>query len=392
MTDLPRFIAELVNNWPWLCVFFAFGLGAIIGSLVNVCIYRMPLEKSILWPGSRCGSCLSKIRFFPDNIPIFSYWWLGGKCRVCGARFSPRYFWIEFLVGFVFALLFYLLVILEAERLDRSDLWIRDIGGLWDKRRVQAQTWQLLLVWLYHAAFAALLIVATFTDIDHWEIPYAITIPGTIIAIVFGTLGPWPWPIDPEAVSNLIPGWDRGRLVFGGLGLIEESVHLVPSGMQRWPVFLPAPEWLRSGTWQMGLATSLVGAAVGNLGMRLIRVIFSWGLKKEAMGLGDADLMMMIGAFLGWQALIFVLGFGVALGLLYAIVLVVRNQGNELPFGPFLAGGALLALLTPWWVYYLLQRFFFDLPLVLVLGGLSAVLALCLTLSIRMAKLIWEAV
>jgi hypothetical protein len=101
--------------------------------------------------------------------------------------------------------------------------------------------------------------------------------------------------------------------------------------------------------------------------------------------------MMMIGAFLGWQALVFVLAYGVFLGLFYAVVLLVRNKGHELPFGPFISGGALLALISPWWAYLSFQPFFFDLQFVLIIGGVCVILALCMTLSIRMARLIWEA-
>jgi leader peptidase (prepilin peptidase)/N-methyltransferase len=379
MNDLERFFDQLARDYPWLLVFFAFVLGAIVGSYLNVCIYRLPLEKSLFWPGSRCGKCLAKIRWF-DNLPLISYLRLGGQCRACGAQFSSRYFWIEFLTGAVFAGLLYLEVFEN----------MHSIGLLWNKsdQLTKPKVWQLLLVWLYHSAFLSLLLVATFTDIDHWEIPLMITIPGTIIGIAGATLGPWPWPIDDTVVSKLSPGWYRNT--FGGLGVPLENLPLVPAGMQRWPVFLPLPEWLLPGTWQVGLATSLIGAVVGTLGMRLIRLIFSWGLRKEAMGLGDADLMMMIGAFLGWQALIWVLIFGVGLGLVYAVILLVRNKGNELPFGPFLAGGATLALVVPW-VYPLSQSFFFDWRLVLIIAGVTTALAVCLTLSIRMVRLIWEA-
>jgi leader peptidase (prepilin peptidase) / N-methyltransferase len=383
MFELEQFIKHLVTGFPWLVVFFAFVLGTIIGSYLNVCIYRLPLEKSLFWPGSRCSNCFAKIRFL-DNVPLIGYIRLGGRCRTCGAQFSGRYFFIELLTGVIFASLFYLEVVENwGERSTHK------IGMLMVERQVTVPTWSLIVVWACHSVFVSLLLVATFTDIDHWEIPLAITIPGTILGIVCATLGPWPWPVNPADIDRLFsPGWHRAT--FGGWGMGMEMLPLVPSGMYRWPVFLPLPDWLPPGSWQLGLATSLVGAAVGTLGMRLIRLIFSWGLKKEAMGLGDADLMMMIGAFLGWQALLFVLIGAVLLGLIYAIILVVRNKGYELPFGPFLAGGALLALVTPW-VYPISQSFFFDWRLVLIIAGVSTVLALCLTLSIRMARLIWEA-
>ena len=68
----------------WYVLLFL--LGASVGSLMNVCVYRLPLEKSILWPSSRCFSCLQPIRW-RDNIPLLSYWLLRGKCRNCGSPF-----------------------------------------------------------------------------------------------------------------------------------------------------------------------------------------------------------------------------------------------------------------------------------------------------------------
>src|SRR4051794_14834977 len=93
----------------WLVALFV--LGAIVGSFLNVCIYRLPPEKSIFWPaGSRCGNCYQAIRWY-DNLPLVSYWLLRGRCRTCGARFSMRYFFIELLTGLCFAGLFYVEVV-----------------------------------------------------------------------------------------------------------------------------------------------------------------------------------------------------------------------------------------------------------------------------------------
>src|SRR5258708_40122833 len=85
----------------------AFVVGVCVGSFLNVCIARLPLEKSIIWPGSRCGTCLQPIKWY-DNLPLIGYWRLHGKCRSCGAAFSSRYFWMEFATGLGFALLYWL--------------------------------------------------------------------------------------------------------------------------------------------------------------------------------------------------------------------------------------------------------------------------------------------
>src|SRR5579872_2154284 len=88
----------------WFVVLFVFG--AAVGSFLNVCIYRIPYEKSLLWPGSHCGHCYQPIRWY-DNIPLISYWLLRGKCRVCKTPYSIRYFLVELGTALTFMGLFY---------------------------------------------------------------------------------------------------------------------------------------------------------------------------------------------------------------------------------------------------------------------------------------------
>src|SRR4051812_14786892 len=78
--------------------FFCFYFGAIVGSLLNVCIHRMPREESIVEPGSRCIKCGRSIEWF-HNIPILSYFMLGGRCAHCGESFSIRYAVVEFITA-----------------------------------------------------------------------------------------------------------------------------------------------------------------------------------------------------------------------------------------------------------------------------------------------------
>src|SRR5437762_12153215 len=88
----------------WL--FLVFVVGLVVGSFLNVCVARLPLEKSLIWPGSRCGHCLQRVRWY-DNLPLISYLVLRGRCRTCGAHFSARYFFVELLTGLGFLGLFY---------------------------------------------------------------------------------------------------------------------------------------------------------------------------------------------------------------------------------------------------------------------------------------------
>ena len=86
---------------------FIFLFGSVMGSFFNVCIYRIPLGKSIVSPPSSCGTCGKRLRGI-DMIPILSYFFLKGRCRHCGEKYSPRYMVVEFLTGF-----FYLMIYLK---------------------------------------------------------------------------------------------------------------------------------------------------------------------------------------------------------------------------------------------------------------------------------------
>ena len=86
-----------------------FVIGIVIGSFLNVCIYRLPLGKSVISPPSACGSCGHRLGAL-DMIPVLSYFWLRGRCRYCNAAYSARYMLVELLTGILFALcgLYYL--------------------------------------------------------------------------------------------------------------------------------------------------------------------------------------------------------------------------------------------------------------------------------------------
>lgn len=124
---------------------FLFVFGAVWGSFLNVCIYRIPEGLSIVNPPSHCFNCDEKIKPY-DNIPILSYLILGGKCRNCKVSYSPRYALVELFTALITVALFY-----------RFGLTI-DLA--------------MLIIFVYA------LIVITFIDIDHKIIPNAISLPG----------------------------------------------------------------------------------------------------------------------------------------------------------------------------------------------------------------------
>src|SRR5205085_136440 len=116
----------------------------------------------------------------------------------------------------------------------------------------------------------------------------------------------------------------------------------LPAGVYPWPVWYPLPTWLPAGSWQLGLATGLAGALAGMLVLRVVRFLFGFGRGIEGLGLGDADLMMMAGSFIGWQPVVAALFIGTFLALFIGIAQVLRARGQAMPFGPPLSAGVFI--------------------------------------------------
>src|SRR5213080_2305615 len=149
------FVAEV--NYEVLFSIFAFVLGACIGSFLNVCIYRLPLNLSVNQPRrSFCPSCKTQIPW-QQNLPLVSWLVLRGRCAKCGSRISFRYLAVELLTA-----LFFL--------------------AIW-----QSFPWQVAFAyWI----FISLVIVATFVDFEHFIIPDQVTIGGTIAGVMASSLVP----------------------------------------------------------------------------------------------------------------------------------------------------------------------------------------------------------
>jgi leader peptidase (prepilin peptidase)/N-methyltransferase len=338
----------------WYVMLFV--LGTVVGSFLNVCIYRIPLEKSLIWPGSRCGHCLQPIRWY-DNLPLLSYFLLRGRCRRCGTRFSPRYLLIELLTGVGFAALFHLEVVANVHDFDvLNNQRFYIIYGI--------IPWQGWVIFGYHAILFSLLVVATFIDLDHLEIPLPVTLTGVVLGLIGSVLLPWPWP------DSLRQAWLRTPLAFAPPG----APRLPRQGLYPWPVWNELPAWMPLGGWKAGLATGLAGLLAGMLILRVIAFLFKHGRGKEGLGLGDADLMMMVGCFLGWQAV--VVAFFVALlpGLLFGFLHLALRGDQPMPFGPSLALGSLVTWLCWRWLGPGLAHFFFDPLYVGMVGSAGLVL------------------
>ena len=348
----------------WLSL--AFVLGAVVGSFVNVAVARLPVEKSLIWPGSRCGLCMQAIRWY-DNLPLISFVSLRGRCRSCGGRFSIRYFWVELATALGFMGLFWLDV-------------VKNIHG-WSPigPRVSAMPpWQWLIGFAYHAILFSFLMAASVCDLKSREIPLPLTLTGTMIGLIGATLLPWPWPWTPEEATP------RPRL---GFGFVAWQNGEIKQGIYPWPFWGPLPEFFDpGGNWETGLATGLAGALVGTFLMRAVGFIFSKGLGKEAMGLGDADLMMMAGAFLGWQVI--VVGFLLSAfpALVFGVIRYVCYRDNALPFGPSLSVGVLGTYLVWHALAPAVQPFFFWGLIMICLAAAAAGIMLVLAFMFRLAK------
>ena len=224
--------------------FLVFVFGICIGSFLNVCIYRLPESKSIVQPRSMCPSCGTLIRFY-DNIPIFSYMALRGKCRHCEAHISFRYPVVEFISG-LFAV------------------------GVFLKYGMGLET-------LIYYTFIATLLVITFIDIDHQIIPDVITLPGIPIFFVASFALP-----EITLVESIL-----GILIGGGsLFLVAWLYHLLTrkEGMGGGDIKLLAMMGAIVG-WKGVLFTIFVASAIGTLAGMLI-IIKSGKTMKLAVPFG----------------------------------------------------------------------------------------------------------
>ncbi len=214
----------------WFSYLIAGTFGALIGSFLNVCIYRLPRGESIVWPGSHCPSCGKAIAFY-DNLPGLSYLWLMGRCRACHARISIRY------------------PLVEA---------VNAAGYL-------AILWTFGLSWtavLYALLFSALLVV-TGTDLTHKVIPNVVTLPGIVVGLVGAVT------VLPVGPFNAL----LGVVVGGGIlwALAWASPYLFgKEGMGGGDIKLVAMIGAFLG-WKPALLTIMIGSLAGSvIGISLI--------------------------------------------------------------------------------------------------------------------------
>lgn len=274
-----------------LCLLAAVGvLGACIGSFLNAVIYRLPREcLSIVRPRSLCPRCGGQIAWY-DNLPVISWLLLRGACRRCRARIPVRYPLIEIGTSVAFVAL---------------ALHVVGAGGLEDPAHA-------VRGWLYffiHASILSTLIALTFIDIDHRILPDELTKGGLVVGLAFATF-----------VPEIMPPHVLTRIEVAGKPI---AAHV--------------------GQNIAGLLEGIAGAALGGGALWAIGRIGSRVTRKEAMGLGDVKLLAAIGAVTGiWCFLALMLAS--VLGAVIGLALRVLRGDRYVPFGPYLAAGALLTL------------------------------------------------
>lgn len=266
----------------------AFVVGTIVGSFCNVCISRWPSGQSVVQPRSRCPKCLSRIAWY-DNIPLLSWLILRAKCRHCQAPISLQYPLVEALTGLLFLLTY------------------------WRFGWVAATPVYML--------FSAGMVIVTFQDLADWTIPDEITLPGIPVGCVLALCG----------------------MAWG-----------VQSGLRVTEIY-----------------DALIGVVLGGGILFVLDRVTVLLLKKPGMGMGDVKLLAMVGAFLGWQGALGTLVIASMLGSVAGIGLIlyfrirggrpeptstiaapdemngeqeeeITLEGHYLPFGPWLALGALV--------------------------------------------------
>lgn len=344
--------------YAYLFSTFAFVLGAAIGSFLNVCIYRMPRDLSVNEPRrSFCPSCKYQIPWW-HNLPLFSWLALRGKCANCGSPIRFRYFGVELLTGLLFL-----------------GVWLH----VWPHAWVLAFPYWILV---------SLFIIATFIDFEFFIIPDEITwggvVAGVLLSLAIPTmmdtdsyLAAAGWSLFGAAVGYFML-WgvvELGKKLFGKKRVVlekaesftwtrtgEDAVLQIGADQDQWSEFFARD----SDRLVMECTTAEIDGEkfeTVTLEFHFDRVNVgekSWPLDKldtisgsvkevtiprEAMGFGDVKFIAAIGAFLGWKAVVFTVMAGSTFGAIIGLATIAvgkREWSAKIPFGPYLALGALV--------------------------------------------------
>jgi len=287
-----------VPFWFWGLVVFVYG--TVVGSFLNVCIYRMPREESIVKPPSHCPNCNTKLRGI-DNIPLLSFLMLGRKCRYCGAPISWRYFTVELITGLMSLAIF--------------------------------AKYGFEVNFFLYALFTAALIAVFFIDLEHWIIPDQISVWfGMSLGIVRDIYG----LVIREEGHTLL----RIPIPFTGIEvpMLWSIAGLVICG----GIFVAIAEFGERAFKKEAMGGGDVKLA-GAIGAVFCGAVTSW------YGLGLALLSFFIAVFVGS-----IVGIG------WMAARKGRKDNSMLPFGPMMVIGVLVTMffgnqIIAWYLNYLFR-------------------------------------
>jgi len=245
--------------------------GAMLGSFLNVCVYRLPRNESVVAPRSRCPSCGTPIAWY-DNLPVLSWLVLRARCRHCRARISVQYPLVELAVGLVWA----------------GAVWW--LGPSFEALRA--------------ALLATLALGIALTDAQHYTIPDEFSLGG----------------LGAGLALSLAPD---GRPLEAAIGAAAGFALL----------------WVVKATGDWALARGLIR------GEELDQVLEA-GEKPTTLGLGDLKMMAMVGAFVGWRGVLLTAFLGSLAGVAVFVPLLLLKRRAPVPFGVFLAIGAVATLVA----------------------------------------------
>jgi len=395
----------------------AFIFGLCWGSFLNVCIYRIPRRESIVFPGSHCPICNHLLAFY-DNIPLFSYIFLGGKCRYCKSSISIQYPIIEILIGLLTLLLLFkfgislsllayfvfIMFLLSAslidlltfvkpyltaegledliKRLKENKETVEDIEDLKAYLKMVSEhlseedkgllwaCWKINNLYQYAEGLTKHIkenrqAVLELFDEDteeiwlryaHFKFHRAEKTEKTEKTEKIEEINYNQEEINYfkslKVHNNNLMDWPLVHLL---KQYVEEEKGIIPD-----IITLPGAllGLLFSFFTPLGIVNSLLGLLVGMSIPLIIRYLYLVFTGREALGLGDATLMAMIGAFLGWKMVILTLLWGSLIGTMVGLPMLLTKKMHSksmLPYGPFLAIGSLLVLffgnsLTDWYI------------------------------------------
>ena len=356
----------------WIILPWLFAFGACIGSFLNVCIYRIPQHER-LWdqlrglthPPSSCPFCRRRILAI-DNIPVFGWLILWGRCRFCRHTIPPRYALIEFFNGLLWVGLYMLIVPAGfTATVQQSCLW-SPLSPLADPAlNFSQQVFWLHAQYFYYLVLVEALVVATFIDFDLYIIPDGSTVPamivGVLAAFLVGHLHPWPVWFQCQTTQGFFQ-------------------QLLPDAWI-WARDCGPPAWLKSHPHVHGLLSSVAGIVVGGGIVWMVRIIGERVMRRETMGFGDVILMGMIGSFLGWQATIIVFFVAPFCSLVVIGATFFFKRSREIAYGPYLSIAALIVLLF-WNVRFSKFEQYFCLGPAVFVHGIVMLGMLALTLML----------